>query len=482
LAAETLLADLYELPTRLSFDAVSFGDHGLNLTAEYLIRHGYRPGLDFNYPYGALSLLFSEAWFRSFGATPASWYAAIVVCDLAFAAGLARFATQLRLRRAGIALILAGLPFSVFITISFAHALERTLLCWGLAEQARGKQATALAFATAAVLAKPSMGFVYGLLLIMLALGLPRHETRLKLGEFVRGLIPATIIGSLLYTIASIAYGLVPALRLLSPLSGAKMYRTNHFGFWSSGGRTFWYFPGVHIGYYLGTVAAFWFATTLCLAIGGCYAALVLIRRPDESRGLEANYAVVLTCALMHMAFVTLFFGSNSSWSSYAYLLVMGVAAMSLWSDRSARIVAVAALVGLLGQKSMITANYHGWTQTAPSPVTAGLWAPAAEREEWLKVNSLASGHRAVLLAGDGAGQLLFREFQRPVALTLIPGQPADSEIQRALTQLAGTTVAVVPEVIQNRQFLKQWPEFRAALKGWKLVFAGTFFSVYRSG
>src|SRR5271167_5096079 len=66
-AAEVLIVDLYQMPTHLKFDAVAFGDHGLSLTAEYLIRSGYRPALDFSYPYGALSLLFGNAWFKFLG-------------------------------------------------------------------------------------------------------------------------------------------------------------------------------------------------------------------------------------------------------------------------------------------------------------------------------------------------------------------------------------------------------------------------------
>src|SRR5258708_19212808 len=60
LAAEVVTIVLFQIPTRLAFDANAFGDYGLNLTAQFLIKHGYRPGVDFGYPYGPLSLLLAK--------------------------------------------------------------------------------------------------------------------------------------------------------------------------------------------------------------------------------------------------------------------------------------------------------------------------------------------------------------------------------------------------------------------------------------
>jgi hypothetical protein len=58
----------------------------------------------------------------------------------------ARFAVNLGLRGVGIFLIAATLPFAIQANYpSITHALEAALLANGLAEQAAGRRATALA-------------------------------------------------------------------------------------------------------------------------------------------------------------------------------------------------------------------------------------------------------------------------------------------------------------------------------------------------
>ena len=246
---EMLIVELYQIPTHLAFDAVAFGDQGLNLVVERLLSKGYMPGVDFGYPYGGLAPIFGAVWSKFFGTTPAAAFAATVACDVVFAAALATFARRLRLGLPGVVIILVGLPFSALLFMTFAHALERVCLSWGLAEQANGRWGNSLAFATAAVFAKPSMGYVYGLLLVLLMLwrwslgksGLPKLLRSLSTGV-------GCAVG--LFSLTSLFYGLRPSLHLLLPISGANMYRVNHFGIMASGGRAFWYFPGVHIGYY----------------------------------------------------------------------------------------------------------------------------------------------------------------------------------------------------------------------------------------
>jgi hypothetical protein len=476
--AEILIVELYQLPTHLSFDAVAFGDGGLNLTVEHLLRQGYVAGVDFGYPYGGLAPIFGATWFRFFGTTPAAAFTATIVCDVVFAAAVATFASRLKLGISGVVIIIVGIPFSVLAFMTFAHALERTLLCWGLAEQAGGKRASALGFATAAVFTKPTMGYVYGFLLILIMLWRWRYGISTLMG-FLTDLFPALAVAIVSFTLTALFYGVQAAFFLLVPLSGAKMYRVNHFGFLADGGRAFWYFPGVHIGYYFGTVCAFWFVTTFCLAIGGCYVAIHLLHRFSKPETLHASYEMVLVCALMHLAFVTLFFGSNASWANYVYVPVMGVSAITLWSASAAFVAIPLAGLGVLGQFSMLKANLQGWLETRPSPIAANLWVGVDERLEWTKVLNLVHGHRTVCLTGDGAASLLFDEFERPVSATMIPGQSSNLEIKRELKELSNSQMAVVPLVPQNARFLSQWTEFSSLLKGCRLAFRGKLFLVY---
>jgi hypothetical protein len=477
-ALEVLILEIYQISTHLKFDSIAFGDYGLNLSVQFLLRHGYRPYFDFAYPYGSLSLVFGTIWFKMFGLTPLASFAGVAVCDLVFAIGLAVFASRLRFAPAGLVVICIGIPFSILLTISFAHGLERALLCWGLAEQAGERRGSALALATAAVFVKPTMGYVYGFVLIILMVW--RSKSReLGVAAVIRELIPACAVGLLLFGLTAVLYGLGPDLRLLFPISGARMYQANHFGFLNSGGRSFWYFPNVHIAYYFGTVCAFWFVAAFLLAVGASQTSIAFFRKSVDAEISRINYEMVLTCAVLHFTFVTLFFGSNASWIDYVYVLVMGAAAMSTWSVKTERIACALVVLGLVGQKAMIAENYHGWVETGPSQETAGLWASADERLEWTKVLDLMRRRRVVLLSGDGAAQLLFPEFEKPVALTLIQGQSSVAEVQRQLAQLRRADMAVVPEVPENLNFLDRSPELKVALSGWNISFRGRFFSVY---
>ena len=76
---------------------------------------------------------------------------------------------------------------------------------------------------------------------------------------------------------ASIAlYGVPATFRLSLPLTGVEIYRAANNGFFTGSGRGFWYFPGVHPGYYFGTVVAFWFAASVVLIAGGCSSAFAV--------------------------------------------------------------------------------------------------------------------------------------------------------------------------------------------------------------
>ena len=48
LTVASLISLLVRFPGAMQFDAFSFSDTGANLTAQYLLDHGYRPLLDFS--------------------------------------------------------------------------------------------------------------------------------------------------------------------------------------------------------------------------------------------------------------------------------------------------------------------------------------------------------------------------------------------------------------------------------------------------
>jgi hypothetical protein len=365
----------------------------------------------------------------------------------------------------------------VMEAVTLAHGLERACLCWALAEQISGRRSRALALATAAVLAKPSMGFIYGAVLITLIVRELRVGLRFTRQQLLREFGPAAATGGIFAMVLSSMYGPLAVAHLLLPLTGANAYKLNGFGFFGRVGSSFWYFPGVHLAYYFGTPVAFWFTATACLFTGAGVAARRLMRPPDRD---DVTDETVITCALMHLAFVILFFGSNASWTNYAYVLVMGTVIVSCWPGHFRTVTWCLVLLGFAGQKSMIADDLRRWKFTAPSPETAGLWAPVDERDEWQRALMLAEGGKVVVLSGGGAAQVLFPQMAAPVAASLLRGQTSASELQRSLQLIAHAEAVVVPEVPNSNHLLASWPGLKQALGGSQPVYCGNFFTVYR--
>ncbi|MGB3549901.1 MAG: hypothetical protein WA993_04360 [Candidatus Binatus sp.] len=167
-AIEILAIDFLKLPDIMAWDHYAFCDAGANLTLQYVTSHGLRPTIDFGYNYGLLPILAGRIWFGIAGTTPASLQLLMTVCDLAIAWAIAKIVSRIRFGATGLALIAITLGFAVQASYpSLAQAVEAVLLVCALAYQARGSRASALAFACAAVFTKPSMGYIYSLVLLV---------------------------------------------------------------------------------------------------------------------------------------------------------------------------------------------------------------------------------------------------------------------------------------------------------------------------
>ena len=343
------------------------------------------------------------------------------------------------------------------------------------------------------VFCKPVMGYGYGLLLLVAITWKVARNSDLRLVQLVLQLLPSAVTALVLFVVSCLAYSLPVSFHLLLPIAGARAYRTEHYGFFAGVGRSFWYFPGVHVAYYFGTVRAFWFAATLGLTLSSICAALRLVRRTPVGESLERNYEIVLSCGLLHVAFITLFFGNAFTWPYYVALPVMGIAAASSWNSSTTRAAWVLVFLALVGHKSMLVESYHSWLEDTSGPQTAGLWASAAECQEWGHIQDLVRGRESVLLQAYGGAALLFSEFQKPVAAYLYVGQPSPNEVRRQLRQLSQASVAVVsttgssasffylePSPEGEPMFLEAWPLFAAALSGWQVSWRGKLAVVYQ--
>jgi|SRR5208282_3224327 len=188
LAAETLLLWIFQLKSSLSFSNYGFGDAGANFTMQYLLGLGLRPGLDFGYIYGLLPLLVGRFWFALFGPTPISLTVLALVCRLVVVWSIARIAARYSVGFPALAFIAVALPYvaGVFAGLNIAHHLEAALLSVALAEHAYGRRQTALALVTASCLTKPSLGYVYGLLLLIFILADLSRRNGLGVAEIAR--------------------------------------------------------------------------------------------------------------------------------------------------------------------------------------------------------------------------------------------------------------------------------------------------------
>lgn len=291
---EVLIVAFLLIPHDLGFFMFAFGDRGSWLVVQYLTAHGLRPTIDFGYPYGLLPLIVGRIWFGIFGLTPAAFKLAMVAGGIAMAGGMARFASAMRLSRIGQALVVIALPVAIQSSLpSLAHMLEAVLLCLALGEHSRGNRGVALALVTAACFAKPALGYSYGLLLLALILAACRRQGSVNSRSKASGqsndgnganadgaskmdwralgyiLMPAAVTGTLLLVVLASVYGLRPLLSSVLPSNGIRIYRAQHFGFFTPWSRTFWYPTAGGLRDYMLTVAPFWIGSTVWLALAG---------------------------------------------------------------------------------------------------------------------------------------------------------------------------------------------------------------------
>jgi hypothetical protein len=483
LAFEVVAYSIGWLPTSLSFDQFAFCDQGANLTVQYLTAHGMTPAVDFGYAYGLIPLAFGKIWFGAVGATPIAYQALMVLCGILMALGLAQIAVRLEFGAIGTALLTIALILIIQASYpSLAQAIEQVLMTFAIAQQAAGRRRSALALAAAAALAKPSMAYIYGLILtLLIALDLLRSRGSLR--QWIRAFIPAALVGILLAILLGIAYGPAALLKTAFPVEGMTNYRAMHFGFFKGSGRYFWDIGDMPFVAYLLEVSGFWFASTIVLLIAAPFAALRWFRawREDDPSLRFRRAEIVITCTTIHVAFVAFLFGNQWSWFYYAYVLVVGVATVSeIWPLGSRAGVALCAL-GLVACSVRVWSMYHHWTSDNRYVSTDGMWASNEQIAEWNKVLSLVHGRDAVVLDINGALELMIPGFAAPTTLYLLPGLMQPSEVDRKISQLNEADIALVPYgIISGCRGVPDNPAIKNALNSFQNEWKGEYYEVLR--
>jgi hypothetical protein len=270
----------------------------------------------------------------------------------------------------------------------------------------------------------------------------------------------------------------------LWPFTAGAMYRGSGFGFFFGSGRAFWAPDGATVGHYLGTARGWWLAASLVLigAAGMAGLRALVGRRPMGESG-----QVVLTCAVLHLVFVSLLFGNALSWPYYAYLLVLGLASLGAAGHRTMTAVVVGlALAALVVDRTLPREVADTWRSEAGSrPTFEGLWASPELADEWRQVRRIvdARGRRAALVAFSGAAAC--REpsrFLPPVGMFLMPGMEGSIEARRVAAQarVSGLAVRVLDPLLpyDGAAFIAASPALRDALGGMREVWRGRYFTV----
>jgi hypothetical protein len=481
LAIEILAIDFLKLPDIMAFDRYAFCDTGANLTLQYLISHGLRPTVDFGYHYGLLPILIGRIWFTLVGRTPIAYQALMIACDLVMAWSIARIAALLRFSATSLALTAITLVFAVQASYpSLAQAIEAVLLSCALAEQSAGKHARGLVFASAAAFSKPSMGYVYAVLLIALACRNLRGERVVT--RALRVIAPAAVTSTVIAAALAASYGPAALIHTVLPLGGAAAYRALHYGFFTGAGREFWDPHGLPWLFYLVDFSGFWIVGTLFLICSGVAAIFCLATGADEPQLEARRNEIIGTCAVLHVAFIALFFGNQWSWIYYSYFLTVGVAAAAGASAIQRRATLGLCVLGIMAWTDVVHATARSWNTRERDAVTAGLWASPDEREEWQRVLDTVRSQRAVVLDSKGAIELIDPEIEKPVSLYLDRGWMLPADIRRKVEQMSEAQMVVVPANIgmMTCRGIPAAPEFETALKSFEPRMRGKFFDVYQ--
>jgi len=442
------------------FARFAFGDNGWPLVVDGLLDDGLNPVTDFGYFYGLLTLVVDRAFFAVFGRTPDATIGFYGVCALAVAIGMARAMIAVKMKplpalffvsTAALGTIPRGFP-------STAHALEAALLMTAIAEQVSGRSHRSLALVVLAVFCKPSLGYVYGAVLLALLL---RESDRWK------KLAPAAILGAILVLGLALRFGWEALLRTQLPFDAMRAYRNEGYGFLFGTGRLFWLPEKPDFDYYFGGVVGTWLIASAVLLISALR---------SRRRWREPIPGTILTCAVLHFTFVFVLFGNQFTYIYYTYVLFAGCAiGLNGWPRRLRGIVAVGLYVACVCGQSEWLWNRDCWTRnnTGRWTETAGLNAPVDLAREWGEVRRIAEKYpgdrrKALVVTRMGCPQFLAPELDGPHWWCLIEGFTDETELERARDQIRAAEWIISPDWHDNN--LMKWKSFEDVLRPFREV------------
>ncbi|MGC2659868.1 MAG: hypothetical protein WA324_18065 [Bryobacteraceae bacterium] len=463
-------------PLIASFDGFAFRDNGSFLKLDHLLDKHLKIGVDVGYPYGFLPILVQRFYSGFFGSGP--WQ--MIGFQLIYAVLNALFWVLLLLEVefswARIALLIAFQSFLIIGLPTPAHGLMQLSIIFALYFLLKERLDLALLVAAIGSLALPTIPIPLAAIVSLVILlhwlaAKDRHWSQL-----VRRFVPAVLGYLAVLAILIAKFGRASVLPSLLPLRGAAHYKIMNYGFVREG-RNFWDPAGANYRYYLGNHAGIWILSSLLLL---AYALACSVRM-FHLRRLRGVPLIVVTCAILHVTFVSLGFGGAFSSVYYEPLLAIGLllGICEFHTPRVRGVIALCLLVfGVLGSFQEGRFELRKWRDDHASAETANLFASESVRREWVQVLDLAARHRVFVLSVGGGLDTLYPQVGWSQSWFLLPGITTPRGNQFVVDQMREADV--VAEATDEPIILtKIDPVWRRILKSFPVHLAGQHFELF---
>ncbi len=434
-----------------------------------MVRHGLRPNVDFGHMYGLLGLLFSDAWFRIAGLTPAAYWAGVFLFELAMCAATTEFAIAADLSSLSIVFLFASFPIFLWVNyFNFAHVIEAFCLMLAVIAHLKGRYDFALAAAAMAVLARPALGYVYGFVLLCVVLMKVFHTHSLRLSVLVLPICSTVFLAIVL----AWRFGFASLIRTLLPITGAAAYRAVGYGFFNRG-MAFWWPNPFSLRFYLG-VPGFWLLVNASLLLLGPIA--VLRARHTAAESLERHKSEVLGATAVVIFFWIFFVFSHQyigSWILYLWLAVWATTLLPHFFHKYAAVIVLLILIAVNADRHLLLGPYPQWSSTKISSLFPHTFSQGNEDQQIKELFSAVRGRKVLVLIHSGAMPLMQDGLGEPLTEFYVPGGVMPGEKARIKSAANAAEMIVIPTPPWYSSDIEyfSWPEFLDRPNSYRMVF-----------
>ena len=445
-----VMALLYALcwPQERSLDLWVFKDRGSLLNLDAMLDEHLRLGVDAFYCYGLLPVLIQRVLFQVFGRGAWPLIGLHVAYMLLMAAVWTMIVRRLSQPLLWTAVVLPLVPIILWVNPNLPYVLVQLSMMFGLAFALRGQLRIALAISAVGCWSVPTVTLLFSAALLAAIFlhwwATPTRSVRSLVHELAPGAAAYLGLGLML----AAYFGWQSVLATALPLQGMAFYKSVHYGMFTSlkiflhpGYAPFWKWSPVR--YYLCDRATWWVVGTLML-FG--FTASALYRSIKQRTPPTANDLVVLLCAVIHVAFITLAYGNPTQHIIYDLIIaagvVVGLARLAAGPLRNG-LLGVFVVVTLMSHLNLIGYMNWLWHTTRPQPDMANFYVHEDFRSEWSDVLALSAEHKVFMLSYGTGMQNYFPSVKVPPIWTVQLGEVFDSDKARLLDGMRSADIVV---------------------------------------